>query len=199
MTARTTGRFAHTGAIPLALLFAASCGGNPPPAGPAPLAPFPAPVRLYSDNAGGVADSVRIVVRTAAEFSEVWTRATSRQTSPPAPPAVDFARDMVLVVGAGRMITGDEIRVDSVGLSRAMNPQGQMEEGLTIIVRTTVGCRRMNLDAYPLEIVRVRGYAGPIRWVERREQATNCRLGDAEFVPPRLGASHVSIKGSGVK
>lgn len=164
--------------IPLVLLIVlAACGRGRPaqPAGPPPVAPFPAPVRIYYDNSGGIADSVRMVIRDAAEFERVWRQATSRQGSPPPAPTIDFAQDMVLVVGAGRLTPDDRIAVDSVGLAREMNAAGQMEESLRVIVQTTIACQQFELDAYPLELVRVRRYSGDVRFVDRRAQAENCR------------------------
>lgn len=163
----------------IALLAAGACGGGggEAPQGPAPMAPFPAPVRLYYDNSGGIADSVRMVIRDAQEFDRVWRQATSRQSTPPPPPAVDFASEMVLVVGAGRMTPEDRIAVDSVGLSQTMNPAGSMVETLSVMVQTTLACQRYEIEAYPLEIVRLRRFGGDIRFVERSQQAQNCRAG----------------------
>lgn len=168
----------------VALLAAGACGrgGSPPPPGPAPMAPFPAPVRLYYDNSGGIADSVRMVVKDAQEFDRVWRQATSRQATPPAPPAVDFTNEMVLIVGAGRMTPEDRIAIDSVGISQAMNSAGSMVETLSVIVQTTLACQRFEIDAYPLEIVRLRRFDGAVRFVERSQQAQNCRDG-AEPLP----------------
>lgn len=163
----------------VALLAAGACGrgGSSPPPGPAPMAPFPAPVRLYYDNSGGIADSVRMVVKDAQEFDRVWRQATSRQASPPAAPAIDFTNEMVLVVGAGRMTPEDRVAVDSVGVAQTMNAAGSMVETLSVTVQTTLACQRFEIEAYPLEIVRLRRFDGPIRFVERSQQAQNCRDG----------------------
>lgn len=165
--------------VPLiALLVAGACGGgSSPPPGPAPMAPFPAPVRLYYDNTGGIADSVRMVIRDAQEFDRVWRQATSQQSVRPTPPAIDFTNEMVLVVGAGRMTPEDRIAVDSVGVSETMNAAGAMVETLSVIVETTLACQRFDIPAFPLEIVRLRRFDGDIRFVERTQQAQNCRDG----------------------
>ncbi len=160
-----------------AALVLTACGRGGGAATPQPMAPYPAPVRIYYDDTGGIADSLRLVVKDAAEFERVWQRATSRQTSPPPPASVDFNRDMVLVVGAGRLTPGDQITVDSVGLTRAMNAAGRMVELLSVVVKTTTACERIAFDAYPLEIVRVRRFDGEVRFVENRVQAQNCRDG----------------------
>src|SRR5687768_11073892 len=75
------------------------------PAGEPTAAPWlaiGAGARLYSDNAGGIQDSLRTVVRDEATLRQLWERATTGQSAPPPLPRVDFAREMVLVVGAGR-------------------------------------------------------------------------------------------------
>lgn len=152
---------------------AAGCGRGR--AAPAALQPLPEMARLYYDNGGGIQDSVRQAVRDAATFSALWQRATSGQTTPPALPTVDFRREMVLVAGAGRMTPDDQIHVDSVGVRKLANATGKLQDVLTAWVTVTEGCRRFRSDAYPVEIVRVSRYEGPVRFVDRRVQATGCR------------------------
>lgn len=113
-----------------------------------------------------------MVVRDEAGLRQVWQQATSRLSSPLELPAVDFTREMLLVVGAGRMAPDDEIHVDSIALR---SDPAARQESLTAVVRTTQSCRRFNADAYPLEIVRVRRIEGPVEFVERREQQAGCR------------------------
>ena len=86
---------------------------------------------------------------------------------------------MLAVVAAGRMTPDDQIRVDSVAVTRRMNAAGRMEEVLNIFVRTTTGCRRFNADAYPLEIIRLKRFEGTIEFIERRDQAEGCRGSEA--------------------
>ena len=117
----------------LALGVGACGGGDPPPPGaayspPPPPAPLADRDRLYYDTTGGIADSVRIVVRTPEEFVATWTEATSRQADPPPPPSLDFATRMAVVVGAGRMTPEDQIRVDSVGIRTVTDAEGESEE-----------------------------------------------------------------------
>lgn len=167
--------------LAIVLLCAAVIGGcrrggaapAPPPAAP-PAAPVAATALLYYDNSGGVQDSLREVVRDAQALQRLWTRATSRQPSPPALPDIDFQRQMVLVVANGRMTPEDAIRVDSVGVHEEVSAGGQRERVMQVIVRTVRGCGGFTADAYPLAIVRVERFTGPIRWTERRERAEGC-------------------------
>ncbi len=161
------------------VLLAAGCGGGGGAAPPAPvMAPPLAPVaesdRLYYDNSGGIADSVRLVVRTPEELGEIWTRATSRQNAPPPVPEVDFTSRMVVVVGAGRLTPEDQIRVDSVGIRTVTDAAGVQEDVLAVVVRTITGCGRFAVDAYPVEIVTVPRFGGDVRFVDRSSRDPSC-------------------------
>lgn len=167
-------------------LLACGRGRSAPPqvaAAPPPATPYPAPARVYYDNGGGIQDSLRLVIKDAASFEELWRRATSNQSSPPAAPVIDFTRDMVVVASAGRMAPDDQIEIDSVAVTRGLDAAGRMTEMLNVMVMTTTGCRRFNADAYPLEIARLRRFDGPVTFVDRRRQAEGCRAPE-----PRPGA-----------
>lgn len=154
----------------------------PPPA-PVPAAPAPAPAppppppverwepvspdaRLYYDDVDAFTDPVRLTVEDPDTWSDVWRRATSRQASTPPTPEVDFRRQVVLVVAAGRMKTGDEIHVDSIGT---------LEGRLRAVVRTRAQCGAYPTSAYPFEIVRVPRSTEPVTFLERRDKAEDCR------------------------
>ncbi len=130
------------------------------------VAPVLTASRVYYDDGPAFRDSVRIVVRDHETWLSVWAQATSTQPSPPPLPAVDFGRDLILVVGGGRMTPGDQIRVDSAGVRGAL---------FVAVVRTTLECRPFAADAYPLEIVRVRRSDKAVSWVERRDRAAHCQ------------------------
>lgn len=129
---------------------------------------------MYYDNSGGIADSLRLVLRDEAALHEIWRQATSRQAAPPPPPEIDFSRDMVIVAAAGRLTSDDQIRVDSVAVSREMNAAGRTEETLNVFVTLELACRRIDVDGFPLEIVRLRRFDGPVRFHEQRRDAENC-------------------------
>jgi len=157
-----------------AALLAAACGGRAAPVA-APLGPVPVQARLLYDNGGGIRDSGQVVIRDANTLREVWQRATSTQSTPPAVPDVDFQRDMVLVVSGGRMSPSHQLHVDSAGTRRERTPAGREQEVLAVHYTVTEGCTRINRDAYPVEVVRIRRYEGEVRFIGRREPATNCR------------------------
>lgn len=156
-------------------LAAAACGRGSSPPPPAPLGALSIDARELNDDSGGIPDSVTLVIRDAATLQDVWTRATSKQNPPPPMPQLDFGRQMLLLVAAGRIQPEIELRVDSVGVRRELMPDGRQREVLTVLYIVTEGCRRLNQDAWPLEIVRVRRFDGDVRFIGRREQASNCR------------------------
>lgn len=171
-------RIARAGSIIGVIVLLGGCHHGKKPAAvappPMPMGVVTADARIYYDNSGGIQDSVRQVIRDARTLQTVWQQATANQPSPPPVPNVDFAHQMVLVVGAGRMTPEDQIHVDSVGVQRELTAAGTTREMLAVIVRVTEGCRRFNRDAYPVEMVRVQKYDGAVRFIERRGRAENC-------------------------
>jgi len=156
-----------------AALGAAACGGKAPPA--LPMGPIPVEARLLYDNGGGIRDSGQVVIRDAGSLQDVWQRATSTQSTPPPVPQVDFQRDMVVAVSGGRMTPSDQIHVDSAGIRRERTPAGREEQVLAVHFTVTEGCTRINRDAYPVELVKLRRYNGEVRFLGRRQRAENCR------------------------
>ena len=134
--------------------------------GPEPLAPVLPTERVYYDDGPAFRDSVRLVVQDSVTWQRVWRQASSTQPSPPPRPEVDFGSEILLVVGAGRMAPGDQIRVDSVGV------RGDF---FFVVVRTTTECRPLAADVYPLEIVRAVRTGKPVAFAERRERGANCQ------------------------
>lgn len=153
-------RARHLTLVPLLLV--AACVRRPPDR----VTPVLTSARVYYDDGPAFRDSVRLVVRDPEAWQSIWAQATSTQPSPPPLPAIDFGRDMVLIVGAGRMTPGDQIRVDSAGV------RGRL---FVAVVRTTLECRPFAADAYPLEVVRVRRSDKSVSWVERRDRAAHCQ------------------------
>lgn len=179
-----------------ALVALGACGGGGSSGGgpsfqaytaPPPPAPVEQRDRLYYGDRGGIADSVRIVADTEAAYQEAWGRATSRQSSPPPAPAVDFSSRMVVVVGAGRMTTEDRIRVERVGIRPETTAEGGTIEVLLVEVRTIRGCGRSTLQAFPLEIVSVpRHDPALVRFEEIAERDPNCGAAGAPGPSPSV-------------
>jgi hypothetical protein len=143
----------------------------PPAPAPTPPADFMEPVeesaRLYYDDAAVFTDSVRVTVRDQTSLESLWSRAASGQASSPQLPKIDWERDMVVLVSAGALHPGDQIRVDSVGT----------REGRTVTVvavRTTIQCSPFPTTSYPFEIVRVRRSDVPVVFLEHRAETGDC-------------------------
>jgi hypothetical protein len=141
---------------------------------PAVRTPYPPPERVYYDNGGGIQDSLSIVIRDDATLKPLWTRATSAQPSPPASPTADFSREMFVLVSAGRKALEDEIHITGATVTPKLNSAGATEDVLDITVELRQGCRRVQSDGYPVEIVRMRRFTGPIHFVEQTVPAQNC-------------------------
>ena len=140
-----------------------------PPPKPTPPAdemrPVAADDRIYYDDATAFRDSVRLTITDPDTWKSTWLKATEGQATPPALPPIDFQRDMLLLVSAGRLNSGDEIHVDSVGLQHGRP---------VAVIRTTVECRPFPGDAYPLEIVKLRRSDSALTFLERRGKTEDC-------------------------
>lgn len=152
----------------------AGCRGGAPPA-PRALAPITIEARLWRADDGGIPDSTEVVIRDAAAMRDLWTRATSMQATPPELEDIDFRRQMVVMVAAGRMAPADEIRIDSVGVRIEPTAGGGRQEVLAVQYTITENCGRFAGDAYPVEIVRVSRYDGQVRFLGRRQRSESCR------------------------
>lgn len=152
------------GFLVYALSFVVGCSHAIP--GLEVLKPVVTSARIYYDDGPAFKDSVRMVVRDSTTWKRVWAQATSTQPSPPPLPEIAFGHEMAVLVAAGRMTPGDQIRVDSAGVRQGF---------FVVVVRTIVECRPFPAEAYPLEIVRVADSDNPPSFVERRERAAHCQ------------------------
>jgi len=151
-------------ALATLVLVTAACPKGAPPTGT--VTPVTSPARVYYDDSPAFRDSLRMVVRDVNTWHNVWAQATSTQPTPPALPDIDYSREMVIVVAAGRLTPGDQIHVDSAGVRG-----GQF----VVVVRTTVQCRPFAADAYPFEIVRVARSDKQVTFIEHRDRAPGCQ------------------------
>jgi hypothetical protein len=120
---------------------------------------------LYKDDAGGVQDTMHLAVTDELSWQAIWERVTSAQPNPPGRPPVDFDQEMVLVVAAGQMRSGDQIHVDSVGVR---------SDVLLAYVSVTEACEQFDIAVYPVEVVRVSRSDKQVQFVERRRRPENC-------------------------
>jgi hypothetical protein len=157
-----------------AVAIAGACRSAQAPA-PTSLYATPSTAVVFYDNVSGVRDSTRLVVRDQPGLERLWTRINQGRSEAAPAPTVDFRRDMVIAVGAGRMSPDDRIQVDSLGVRRETTAGGKVRDVLAVVVRTTEGCQRFRAEAYPVQVVQVRRFEGPVHFVERRAGAAGCR------------------------
>lgn len=159
----------------LLLAAVAACGRPSPAPLPAALAPVTEQSELLYLTTSGVRDSGQVVVRDNAAFQDLWRRATSAQPNPVPAPAVDFTRDMVVMVAGGRMSPADQLHVDSVGVRRESTASGKPRDVLAVVYSIREACSKLNGDAFPVDIVRVQRYTGEVRFVAHRVRGSDCR------------------------
>ena len=132
-----------------------------PTAGEQPL------TRLASTTQSGFREATELVVRDDAALATAWRTLHQALPAEP-PPAVDFARAMVVVVASGERNTGGHaVRVDGVAA-----------DGDGAVVRYTVtrpgpGCMTSMEITAPAEVVQAPRAAGTVRF-ERREAVQDC-------------------------
>jgi hypothetical protein len=67
------------------------------------------PITLATVTYSGIVDQLALVIRDATEWHERWADIVSGQQPKPDPPAVDFNRDMVLLIALGERPSGGYI------------------------------------------------------------------------------------------
>lgn len=169
---RTSLLWAPLASLALGLVLSA-CPGSP--GAVAPPRRVVALERHYYDNTGGIKDSLQIIIREPGEFERRWAQATSLQPVPPPAPAIDFQGRMVVLVGAGRMEPGAEIRVDSAAVQRRETADRGDQETLVIFVHVTQGCPGFNASSYPLEIVSLPAFQREIEFRTEAQPPTACQ------------------------
>jgi hypothetical protein len=143
--------------LAVAVFWSAACFGGGAPVDT--VAPVQSSALLLQTDRLGIGDSVRIVVRDQNRWDEVWSQATSNEPAARLDRPVDFATEMVLVAAAGRMDTGAQIRIDSVGVRG---------EELVATVVTTRDCRSRHGAARPVDRAPREYGAMPLRSIGTR-------------------------------
>lgn len=165
----------RTVALPCLVVVAlAGCGRGAAVQSPAPVGLFSIEERVLRGNEGGIREATQQVIRTPDQLNTIWQQATSTQRTPIPLPQVDFERKMLLLVSGGRMWDEDEVRVDSVS-ERRIPIDGREQQALLVYYTIAEGCRRNSQNSYPIEIVRVSRYSGPVRFIPEPKPPQNCR------------------------
>ena len=132
------------------------------------------PTRVIADRAGvpccresGYQAAVELVLRTRPEWEAAWKTLASAQPTPPLP-AVDFGREMVLVVSSGTRPTG--------GWSITIERVERVGEALHVsVLETSPGryCMTAQVLTHPAAAVAVPRFAGPVTF-SRRSVVRDC-------------------------
>jgi hypothetical protein len=133
-------------------------------AGEIPLEPYDAVDHLYKNAKSQLPSSVRLAIMDTADWTAVWKRVVGSASTAPVP-AVDFSREMLLVVGMGQApCMGYQINVDTVFRDK--------DKRIYAVVRerhhgSRCGC--LNEVVSPVDVVRVPRSVRPVTFLERRE------------------------------
>jgi len=142
----------------------------PSTAQPAAMRPLPASAHLLTSQTSPIAEAEVRVLRDQAAWAATWRALQPEPAARPVPPAVDFAREMVVVVAIGeRSSGGHAVRVD--GVSDAPDGGGFVLH----VTRTTPGegCMTTMAITAPVDVVRMPRMEGPVR-LEARDVAVAC-------------------------
>lgn len=125
---------------------------------------------LYDSRLSGFVEPVELVVRSPDEWRRAWIGAhPNRAATLPAPPDVDFATALVLVVAAGTQPTGGiTVRIDTV---RA-HPDGSAVVHYTI-ARPASSCMSIQQVTAPVIAVQIPRPLGAIHF-QRHDATTPC-------------------------
>ena len=128
----------------------------------------PLPIgRFRSEPAGytaysGIDDSMRVVIADATSWRLYWQRVHARVSPVPPLPAVDFARDMVILAALGtRRSGGYGVRVDSA------YDAGEFVEVVVWRSAPGAGCLVTAAFTQPVDVVRIPSRKVPVRFRER--------------------------------
>jgi hypothetical protein len=128
------------------------------PVRPSAMRPLAESAHLFTSENGAAGEPGLRVVRDRAAWEAEWRALQAGLAAGPAP-AVDFARDMVVVVAAGEQSSGGHrVRVDGT----SPGPDG------TLVVHVTrtapgPGCMSTMAITSPVDVVRVPRAAGAVR------------------------------------
>lgn len=130
--------------------------------------PLDSTVAGYYRHNSGLPDSARLVVRTPAEWTSLWSRIVANYGPKPAVPDVDFTKEMLLVAAMGTRATG--------GFSIEIEAVDRDSTSITASVRTRSPgktCGTTSALTAPVAIVRIPRSTLPVQFVEERI-VTNC-------------------------
>jgi hypothetical protein len=128
------------------------------------MEPYDAVDHLYRNAKSSLPTSVRLAIMDTADWTAVWKRVVGNASVAPVP-AVDFSREMLLVVGMGQApCMGYQINVDTVFRDK--------DKRIYAVVRERhhgARCGCLNEVVSPVDVIRVPRTVRPVTFLERQE------------------------------
>ena len=145
-------------------VLAPRCQGSPTSAqDAAPSTTVDSTSRVYQSVMSGLTESTELVVRDDTAWRATWEQLTTMVLPAPARPAVDFAREAVVLVAAGeRQSAGWRVTIDSVANAAG----GALVVSYTITGPGT-GCMAAQMMTSPVDVVRIPRPSGTVRFTAR--------------------------------
>ncbi|HEX2716179.1 MAG TPA: protease complex subunit PrcB family protein [Allosphingosinicella sp.] len=116
----------------------------------------------------GVSDAGAVVIRDAAEWERAWQRIVVNHSPKPAAPAVDFSREMVLLVAMGTKSSGGY----TAEIQRAVTRAGGLEVDWAAVSPGS-NCFTTAALTQPIDVVIVPRVEGEVAFA-RHDQTRNC-------------------------
>jgi hypothetical protein len=128
------------------------------------MEPYDAVDHLYRNAKSQLPTSVRLAILDTADWYAVWKRIVGPGSVAPLP-AVDFSREMLLIVGMGQApCMGYQINVDTVFRDK--------DKRIYAVVRERhhgARCGCLNEVVSPVDVIRVPRTVRPVTFLERQE------------------------------
>lgn len=129
------------------------------------LSRFPEPIEQYFRHSSALHNPANLVITQQAEWDGIWRRIVANQGDKPPVPAVNFAREMLLVAAMGGQPSGGY----AIHIDRVINNGAFLE---VLVTRTSPGsrCGATAAITNPVDVVRVPTSQLPVRWSMRDVQ-----------------------------
>src|SRR6185503_20248486 len=128
------------------------------------LEPYDAVDHLYRNAKSSLPTGIRLAVLDTADWAAIWQRLVGKSSTAPVP-AVDFSREMLLIVVMGQApCMAYEINVDTVFRDK--------DKRIYAVVRERhhgARCGCLNEVVSPVDVIRVPRTIRPVTFLERQE------------------------------
>lgn len=126
--------------------------------------------RIYTTAESSNTEKLRLVIRDQESWISLWAKIAPRSSPSVAPPAVDFSRQMLLVVAEGILPTGwPATWIDSV-----VQEHGSQLTVKIVRKQLGVGCGTTGAEVRPVEVLLVPWRADSVHFTERDSVPSPC-------------------------